>query len=92
MQTQFKALSEVIKEPLKVDAGVKTDNSILMIYPPEKELEFREYLLDTFIPQLSADGLSFKLFDLTGFLFKNLNKTNRHLHLLLFSHIFHWIK
>ncbi|MGO9118773.1 MAG: BREX protein BrxB domain-containing protein [Desulfomonilaceae bacterium] len=73
MDTKFKALMEILKEPLKATGGVKTDNSILMIYPPERELDFREYLMDNFVPQLSAKGLSYRLLDLTGFIFEGLD-------------------
>lgn len=74
MQTKFKALMELIKEPLKPGGGVKTDNSILLIYPPERELDFRAYLTDTFIPQLNAKKIPFRTMDLTGFLFENLDE------------------
>lgn len=69
MQTKFQSLMEILKEPLKPGGGVKTDNSILMIYPPERELDFREYLLDNFVPELSAKGLCYRILDLTGFIF-----------------------
>lgn len=48
MKTKFAALLELIQEPLRSGGGGKTDHSILLVYPPEKELDFREYLLDTF--------------------------------------------
>ena len=67
MQAFFSALLELIKEPLSPNGGVKTDSSILLIYPPEKELDFREYLIDTFVPQLKAEGIPFRLLDLEGF-------------------------
>lgn len=73
MQTKFKALMEILKHPLRTNGGVKTDNSILMIYPPEKEFEFREYLTDNFIPQLSAKDISFRTLDLTGFIFEHID-------------------
>jgi hypothetical protein len=41
MEQMFKALNELLKEPLRANGGIKTDNSILLIYPPEKELDFR---------------------------------------------------
>ena len=74
MQTKFKALMALIKEPLRSGGGVKTDNSILLIYPPEKELDFRAYLTDIFIPQLNAKKIPFQTMDLTGFLFENLDE------------------
>jgi len=73
MDTLFKALHKLIKEPLRPNGGVKTDNSILLIYPPEKELDFREYLLDTFVPAIEAQRIAFRLLDLTGFLFAGMN-------------------
>jgi len=73
MDTMFKALHELIKAPLRPNGGVKTDNSILLIYPPDKELDFREYLLDTFVPAIEAQRLAFRLLDLTGFLFAGMD-------------------
>lgn len=73
MDTMFKALHELIKKPLHPNGGVKTDNSILLIYPPDKELDFREYLLDTFVPAIEAQRITFRLLDLTGFLFVGMN-------------------
>ena len=73
MDTMFRALHGLIKAPLRRNGGVKTDDSILLIYPPDKELEFREYLLDTFVPAIEAQGISFRLLDLSGFLFGEMN-------------------
>lgn len=73
MDTMFKALYELIKVPLPHNGGVKTDNSILLIYPPDKELDFREYLLDTFIPAINAQRIAYRLIDLTGFLFAGMD-------------------
>jgi hypothetical protein len=69
MDMMFRALHDIIKEPLRPDSGVKIDNSFLLIYPPDKELDFREYLLDTFVPAIEARKLTFRLLDLTGFMF-----------------------
>ena len=69
MQNMFAALLELIKAPIRPDRGIKTDNSILLIYPPDRELDFREHLLDTFVPELDAKGIPYRLVDLTGFLF-----------------------
>ena len=41
MQALFSALLELIREPLRSNGGVKTDSSVLLIYPSEKELDFR---------------------------------------------------
>jgi len=74
METMFRGLIELIKAPIRPDRGVKTDDSILLIYPPERELDFREYLLDTFVPVLDAKGIPYRLVDLTGFLFSGLSE------------------
>ena len=69
MESMFKALLEIIQEPLRPDRGVKIDNSILLVYPPEKELDFREYLVDKFVPVIQAKKIPHLLLDLNGFLF-----------------------
>ncbi len=74
MHTGFNALRELLKEPLRADGGMKTDDSILLVYPPERELDFREHLLDAFLPQLDAQGHSYQLLDLTGFLFADFDQ------------------
>ena len=65
----FQSLRELLKEPLREEGSVKTDNSILLVYPPAEELDFREQLLDSFAPQLEAMGHSYRLLDLSRFLF-----------------------
>jgi len=35
MKKQFEVLFDLIKEPLSPEGGIKTDNSIRFIYPPE---------------------------------------------------------
>ena len=72
MQSMFTALLELLAKPLQPGGGVKTDNSILLVYPPEKELDFQEYLLDRFFPLLQARQMPCQGFDLTGFLFDGL--------------------
>ena len=74
MHTGFNALRELLKEPLRADGGVKTDSSILLVYPPERELDFRAYLLDVFLPQLEAQGHPYRLLDLSGFLFTDFDQ------------------
>ena len=74
MQALFSALLELIREPIRSNGGVKTDSSVLLIYPSEKELDFREYLIDSFVPQLKAESIPFRLLDLTGFPFEELNE------------------
>lgn len=70
MRKKFDELLELITKPLRENGGIKTDNSILLVYPPEEELDLRDYLLDTFVPLIRAKGLPFELLDLTGFLFE----------------------
>ena len=76
MQSLFAALFEIISETPRTDRGVKTDSSILLIYPPDKEPDFREYLLDSFIPHLQARKVPFIHLDLTGFLFRDLAESD----------------
>lgn len=73
MDSMFTALIELLKTPLRHDRGVKTDSSVLLIYPPERELDFREHLLDTFLPELDAKNIPLRLLDLSGFLFSGLS-------------------
>lgn len=73
MESMFSGLMELIKAPIRHDRGIKTDSSVLLIYPPDRELDFREYLLDTFVPELDAKGIPHRLLDLTGFLFAGLS-------------------
>ena len=72
MQSLFADLLERIKEPHRPDRGVRIDSSILLIYPPERELDFREQLVDAFLPRLRAARIPFTHLDLTGFLFHDL--------------------
>jgi hypothetical protein len=74
MESMFRGLMELIKAPIRHDRGIKTDNSILLVYPPDRELDFREHLLDTFVPELEAKNIPFRLLDLTGFLFAGLSE------------------
>jgi len=74
MQAGFNALKELLEKPFRVDGGVKTDSSILFVYPPDKELGFREHLLDVFLPQLDAEGHVYRLLDLSGFLFTDFDQ------------------
>ena len=74
MQSLFAALFELIKGTPRTERSVKTDSSILLIYPPHKELDFREYLLDSFIPHLQAKKIPFTHLDLTGFLYRDLDE------------------
>jgi hypothetical protein len=61
-----------VRSPAEADD--RADNSILLIYPPERELDFREQLLDTLVPALQAQGAPFELLNLTGFMFAGLTE------------------
>lgn len=74
MQPVFDSLLDIVKEPFRPDRGVKTDNSILLVYPPDKELEFRDQLFDRFLPALQAQGGTFATLDLAGFMFCGLSE------------------
>lgn len=73
MKKQFEVLFDFIKKPLNPAGGVKTDNSIRFIYPPEKEFDFKKYLLDKFLPLLDARGIPYRLLNLNDFLFEILD-------------------
>jgi hypothetical protein len=72
MHPMFEALIKLLREPAGSDRRVKTDESILLIYPPEQELVFREQLLNTCFPALEAQGVEFHAVDLSGFLFEGM--------------------
>ena len=74
MESMFRGLMELIKAPIRHDRGIRTDNSVLLVYPPDRELDFREYLLDIFVPELDARNIPYRLLDLTGFLFTDLSE------------------
>ena len=74
MDSMFSGLMALIKAPICRDRGIKTDNSILLVYPPDREFDFREYLLDVFVPELDAKRIPYRLLDLTGFLFAGLSE------------------
>ena len=74
MQPMFEALLDLLKAPVSSHRGVKTDNSVLLVYPPDKELDFREQLRDSFLPALAAQKVPCKTLDLAGFLFEGLRE------------------
>lgn len=74
MRKQFDALFELIREPLQMTGGLKTENSIRFVYPPEKELDFRDCLFSFFVPLLQSRNIPFLLLDLGGFLFEMLDE------------------
>jgi hypothetical protein len=74
MQAGFDALMELLRKPYRSNGRVKTDRSVLLLYPPHRELDFREQLLDHFLPQLDAAGHAYRALDLSGFLFRDLDQ------------------
>jgi len=72
MQPMFETLLRLLSETSSGPA-VTTDDSVLLIYPPDKELDFREQLIDQFVPAAQAQGLPIQLLDLTGFGFEGLS-------------------
>ena len=51
MEEALKTITTTASQPFD-RAAVMTDNSILLIYPPERELDFRETLFDRCLPGL----------------------------------------
>jgi hypothetical protein len=68
MEEALKTITATANQPFD-RAAVMTDNSILLIYPPERELDFREMLFDRCLPGLRSAGIPFEVLDLTHFLF-----------------------
>jgi hypothetical protein len=68
MQPMFDSLLTIVGKPLQVIGRVQTDNSVLLIYPPDRELDFREQLNDHFVPALTAKGIPHQIVDLSHFL------------------------
>ena len=68
MEEALKTITATASQPFD-RAAVVTDNSILLIYPPERELDFREMLFDRCLPALKSASLPFEVLDLTHFLF-----------------------
>jgi hypothetical protein len=74
MKSKFDALFNIIKEPFTEVGSVTTDNSILLVYSPDEEFKFRDYLVDTFIPLLQLHDLKFQVLNLNGFLFESFDE------------------
>ncbi len=61
MDSMFTALIEILKTPLRHDRGVKTDSSILCIYPPNREpglprVPSRHFRARNLMPRASHTG------------------------------------
>jgi hypothetical protein len=72
MQPMFEALLGLVAEP--AGQGVTRDDSVLLIYPPANELDFREELLERFAPRVRAVGVPHRLVDVTGLVFEGLDE------------------
>ena len=67
MEDALQAILQAARQPFQ-QAAVTTDNSYLLIYPPDRELDFREILSDRCYPELKSLGVSYEQLDLSGFL------------------------
>ena len=68
MDDALNTITNIASQPFD-RAAVATDNSILLIYPPERELDFRDLLFDRCLPGLKSLGIPFEILDLSHFLF-----------------------
>jgi hypothetical protein len=68
MNDALKAIQQAAAQPFN-GAAVVTDNSFLLIYPPELELDFHDMLADRCLPGLKNSGIPYEILDLSGFLF-----------------------
>ncbi len=65
------ALDKIVQSALEPfdKAAVTTDNSFLLIHPPEKCLDLHDMLRDQCFPELVSRGVPHASIDLPGFLF-----------------------
>lgn len=68
MQDALTAIVQAAAEPFN-KAAVTTDNSYLLIHPPERGLDFTDMILDQCLPDLARRGVPHLVLDLSGFLF-----------------------
>ena len=68
MNDALKAILQAAAQPFN-GAAVITDNSFLLIYPPEQELDFADMLSDRCLPALKSSEIPFEVLNLSGFLF-----------------------
>lgn len=72
MDNALQAITQAARQPFN-EAAVTTDNSFLLIYAPEMELEVRDMLVDRCLPALKSAGVAHTVLDLEGFLFSCFN-------------------
>jgi hypothetical protein len=63
LETKMRSLREMLLQPA-ADASVRTDSSVLVVYPPEEENDFRDRL-QKLLHLLSERGVVFRHIDLT---------------------------
>ncbi|HXM70265.1 MAG TPA: BREX protein BrxB domain-containing protein [Thermoanaerobaculia bacterium] len=63
LETKMRSLRELLLEPA-ADPAVRTDSSVLVVYPPEEENEFRDRL-QGLLHVLAERGKAFRHLDLT---------------------------
>lgn len=68
LEGKMRALREMLLEPTPLPS-VRTDSSILVVYPPEEENDFRQHLRKL-IDLLAARGIAFRHIDLATLLFE----------------------
>ncbi|MCX6877104.1 MAG: hypothetical protein NTW21_25335 [Verrucomicrobia bacterium] len=68
MQDALTAIVQAAAEPFN-KAAVTTDNSYLLIHPPERGLDFTDMILDQCLPDLASRNTPYQILDLSGFLF-----------------------
>lgn len=68
MRDALTAIVQAATEPFN-RAAVTTDNSYLLIHPPERGLDFTDMILDQCLPDLTSRGVPLQILDLSGFLF-----------------------
>ena len=69
MDEALKTITTTASQPFD-KAAVTIDNSLLLIYPPEQELDFREMIFDRCLPSLKSGGVPYEVLDLSHFIFE----------------------
>jgi hypothetical protein len=67
MEEALKTITATASQPFD-RAAVIIDNSLLLIYPPEQELDFREMIFDRCLPGLKSAQVPYEVLDLSHFL------------------------
>lgn len=75
LEAKFRSLRDLLLPP-RTDSAVRTDNSILVVYPPEEEHDFRDHL-HKLLEVLKTQGVPHSHLDLTGLPFEALEESGR---------------